>query len=185
MGKDRDKKKSPYRKKKGQGYLWLLGCVVVAAAGLWGWSAWASPQRRIPALETFASEGQEHVEQGTAITYRTDPPTSGTHYPSATRPGFYTEAQTAGNLVHSLEHGHIVIYYDPEGTPADVVETLKGYSTRYTGEWDGVVVTPREQEEQVVLTAWRQMLRLPTWNQADTELFMDAFRGRGPENPMR
>lgn len=185
MGKDTRITRAPYRKRKSNAHLWIVGLLAVGLVALWGWSELNRPGRAIPGLETFADEGNQHVDPKTAITYKTNPPTSGPHWPVATRPGFYTEAQPDGALVHSLEHGIIVIYYDPEDTPADVVETLKQYASQYPGEWDGVVVTPRQQKEAVILTAWRHMLRQETFNKQVAEKFIDAFRGRGPENPVR
>lgn len=177
--------KAPYRKRKESSFAWIIGLLAVGLIAVWGWSEWSKPSRVIPGLQTFAVEGTDHVAPETVVTYKTDPPTSGNHYPMPTRPGFYTTAQPAGALVHSLEHGNIVMYYDPETTPADVQEALKDYARQYLGDWDGVVVVPREQEEAVVLTAWRQMVRLKTFDKKVTERFMDAFRGRGPENPVR
>jgi hypothetical protein len=184
VGKESNKKKGPYRKRRGGStYLWIFLAVGVLA--LWGWSEWAKPSRELPGLKTFAEEGRDHVADGSVITYKTDPPTSGPHYPVPTNPGFYTDPQPAGALVHSLEHGNIVIYYNPSTTPAAVIDQLKEYASKYTGTWDGVVVTPRQQEEQVVLTAWRNMLPLQTWDSRVADKFIDKFRGRGPENPVR
>jgi len=178
-------KRGRYRRGSQTDILWIVGLVLVGLVAMWGWTEWSSASRRIPGVQSFESEGQEHVADGTLIAYKTDPPTSGAHYNTPTAPGFYTEPQPAGAVVHGLEHGHIVIYYDPSNTAAEVVETLKGYAETYRGTWDGVVVLPREQPEEVVLTAWRQMLRMETWDQALAERFIDAFRGRGPENPVR
>lgn len=184
MGKEQDrKKKGSYRKRKDNTALWIFGFLAVAFIAVWGWSEWAKPSNRIPGLETFPDEGADHV--AAPVTYKTDPPTSGPHYPVPASPGFYTEVQPAEALVHSLEHGNIVMYYDPEDTPAEVVEQLKAYVSQYPGDWDGVIATPREQEEDVVLTAWRQKLAMPTWDKGLAERFIDAFRGRGPENPVR
>jgi hypothetical protein len=179
--------KGTYRKKKrsANGFIWIAGVLVVALAVVWGVTQWTKPGRGLPGLETFPEEGRDHIEAPAAVTYKTDPPTSGNHYSVAVRPGFYTEAQPQGSVVHSLEHGHVVIYYNPTGTPADVVEQLKAYANQYTGTWDGVVVLPRQQPEAVVLTAWRNMLRLNQWEKGTAERFIDSFRGRGPENPVR
>jgi len=52
--------------------------------------------------------------------------------------------------------------------------------------WSGIVATPMPGiGEAVVLTAWRRMLRLDTFDAATAAAFIDAFRGRGPENPVR
>lgn len=186
MGKaTRENRKYPYRKKQGSGIGWIIGLLALGLLAMWGWSEYSRSSAAIPGLESYAEEGREHVDLQASLNYKTDPPTSGPHYPFSTRPAFYTEPQAPGALVHSLEHGQIVIYYDPDKTPAAVVDRLKSYPTQYPGEWDGVVVTPRAQEEEVVLTAWRHALRQKSWDEKVAERFMDAFRGRGPENPVR
>lgn len=181
----KEPKRKVGRKGSSNGFLWIGGLFLLGLAALWGWSEWSKPERELPGLETYAAEGNQHVDPTTVVAYKTDPPTSGAHSSVETEPGFYVDPQPKGELVHALEHGHIVIYYNPKGTPADVVESLKTYARKYTGHWDGVVVAPREQEEAVVLTAWRRILRLKTWDQSVAETFIDAFRGRGPENPVR
>src|SRR6185369_4191590 len=65
-----------------------------------------------PGIETFADEGNTHVPVGTVITYNTDPPTSGNHYPDPQPGGFYATPIAPGFLVHTMEHGGIIIYYD-------------------------------------------------------------------------
>jgi hypothetical protein len=37
----------------------------------------------------------------------------------------------------------------------------------------------------VVLTAWRKILKLDTFEPASAAAFVDAYRGRGPENKVR
>jgi hypothetical protein len=37
----------------------------------------------------------------------------------------------------------------------------------------------------VVLTAWRRILRLDEFDPPAAAAFIDQFRGRGPENPVR
>src|SRR5204863_8201736 len=69
-------------------------------------------------IETFPSEGSEHVPVGTQITYLTDPPTSGSHYAEfLAEGGFYTTEINPPYVVHSMEHGGIIIYYSPQVTP--------------------------------------------------------------------
>src|SRR5438874_921600 len=60
-----------------------------------------------PGIETFPNEGNTHVPVGTVISYRTDPPTSGNHYPDPQPGGFYTSPILPGFLVHSMEHGGV------------------------------------------------------------------------------
>jgi hypothetical protein len=169
--------------------------VLVVAGGAWLW--WdragtetqpgqeAAPEAaRKAVVERFPSEGDTHVLPGQIVRYRTDPPTSGPHDPVAAAPGFYDRGQPPEKLVHALEHGNVVIYYD-RPDPA-VLETLKDWVRRHPGNWDGVIVTPYPGLKRgIVLTAWQHMLRLPEFDAAAATAFMDQFRGRGPEKPVR
>lgn len=135
-------------------------------------------------VESFPNDGQVHVPIGTKVTYRTDPPTSGNHWERWVDPGRYSEVPPNEMLVHSLEHGHIVIYI--ERPTAEAVRLLTLWSNLWRGMWDGIVVVPRPGlGSGVILTAWGQMLRQDAFDAAAAAAFIDAYRGRGPENPMR
>lgn len=173
----------------------------VALAALFGFMIWqysqipkdstsrsntSAPAAPPAETESFRDEGRDHTSPPERVTYQTDPPTSGTHYGTWVRAGLYTEPRPAEELVHNLEHGNVVIWYDPEQTSPEVQASLKDLTQRFPGTWDGVVAVPRtDAEHPVILTAWTQMLRLKEWDQAKAEAFVDAFRGRGPENPVR
>lgn len=174
----------------------IAGLAVVALA----WAGWAWRQGRQagdgfqvlvaqgqPALakvETGTDVGRGHVNPGQAVGYPGRPATSGQHWPSWVDAGFYTEERPAESLVHSLEHGNLVIYYEQPGTEA--LDTLKGWAERFRGQWDGVVVVPYKGLGQaVLLTAWNKSLRQERFDRAGAAAFVDAFRGRGPENPVR
>ena len=72
----------------------------------------------------FKSEGRNHTAG--KVAYKTDPPTSGNHNPTAAEDGFYRTGNTPPkeNFVHSLEHGRIEFQYKP-GTPAADVAKLR------------------------------------------------------------
>jgi hypothetical protein len=130
---------------------------------------------------TTPDEGRWHLEPGEKWKYKSDPPTSGRHSPSSIKPGFFFDSQTPEKLVHSLEHGIIVIYYD--NPPSRVLKHLFDLAETYTGYWDGVIATPKPGLGQtVILTAWRRMLHLNLFDIDQANLFIHAFRGKGPEN---
>ncbi len=131
-----------------------------------------------------ANEGGGHVAPGEAVRYRSDPPTSGVHDPTWIDPGAYQRAQSRSKLVHSLEHGIIVVYTDTPGAAAR--EILNGWADLYGGPWSGIVLVPKPGlGEAVVLTAWNRLLRLERFDADAAAAFIDAYRGRGPENPVR
>ncbi|HWI63402.1 MAG TPA: DUF3105 domain-containing protein [Symbiobacteriaceae bacterium] len=140
----------------------------------------------IAGLESVACKSADHVREGQSVTYESDPPLAGQHWASWVGPGFYQADQPKEKLVHSLEHGHVVIYYDESKLSALHLDNLKKLAGQYKGQWDGVVAVPRKDAKHaVILTAWEYALRLESWDQSRLDAFVDAFRGRGPENPVR
>jgi hypothetical protein len=142
----------------------------------------------LQAVQSFPSEGNDHVSAGTEIQYDTSPPTSGPHYTSTVSAGFYDEPRPAGALVHTLEHGAVIVYYDPAALDQESRADLEALASEYTGTWQSVVVVPNpaeNPESPYVLTAWRQMLRMDGYDGDVVRAFMAEYLGRGPENPVR
>ena len=66
-------------------------------------------------------EGAVHVDCTTQLLYGTNPPSSGNHYPIWANYKTYAAPVPWGHLVHSLEHGAIVIVYNcPDGCADEV-----------------------------------------------------------------
>jgi hypothetical protein len=175
--------------------------VVIAAAGgnggsLAGGTQGEFPEGSVPAirtadldqaaraagckLEEFEEEGQGHVE--TTVDYNTNPPTSGDHDPIPAADGAYTGAPETEALVHSLEHGRIVIQFDP-AAPDSVKGDLKALSDELQYH---VILTPNEtgMPFEVAATAWTRSLGCRQMN----ERVFDAIRAfhadfvdQGPE----
>lgn len=140
----------------------------------------------LQAVEEFPSQGRNHVSTGTQVDYSTTPPTSGPHYGSWTDPGYYTDAQPAGGLVHSLEHGYVVIYYDPAEITPEAEESLRTFAAAHDQQWQAVVVVPSDDiESPYVLTAWQAMLRMDGYDAETVRAFLAEYLGRGPEHPVR
>lgn len=128
--------------------------------------------------------GRGHGTDGQPLGFSDDPPTSGIHWPSWINAGFYTTAEPKEKLVHALEHGNVVIYYDQPG--AEALGTLRAWAGQFRGQWDGIVVVPKAGLGPIIeLTAWNKLLRLDGWDAPTVAAFVDAYRGRGPENPVR
>jgi len=73
--------------------------------------------------EKALQDGRKHIPEGFKVDYKFNPPTSGDHYPSWIKKGFYEEPRNDGNLVHSEEHGYVIIWYDCE-RKAQVMENV-------------------------------------------------------------
>ena len=122
--------------------------------------------------------------------YSSIPATSGPHWDTSgiANWGVYSTPQPETQVIHNLEHGGIVIWYDPDQVDAEGIGALtrfvdtqvaSGLSGRYKfilSPWGGVDPLP----SPVVATAWRYSLGLET---ADTDA-IDAFaRARYQRSP--
>jgi hypothetical protein len=122
--------------------------------------------------------------------YSSLPATSGPHWdPSGLANwGVYSTPQPETQLIHNLEHGGIVIWYDPQALEAADIDALTGYvnaqvasgqSGRYKfilSPWGGDDPLPAP----VVATAWRYTLELAT---ADTDAIGNFARSRYGQSP--
>jgi hypothetical protein len=170
------------------------------AVGLLGWAGYSyftaqnnaadfavlveQGQSALSRVEVRESEGRNHLRAGQGISYRTDPPTSGPHYPVWVDPNFYVSAKSRSNLVHSMEHGMVVIHYDAPGD--EVIATIRQWTGLFSGPWSGLIAVRRlGLGEKLIVTAWRRTLRLDRFEAKAAAAFIDAYRGRGPEKPVR
>ena len=135
-------------------------------------------------VKTGISAGGGHLTPGQPYSYGDRFPTSGPHDRIWANAGFYDVPQSPKRLVHAVEHGNVVIYYD---TPAaGVLDTLKQWAGLYGAQWSGIVVTPMSgMGKTIVLTAWNKTLRLKRFDATAAAAFIDTYRGRGPERPVR
>ena len=177
--------------------LLIFGAAVALIVGYLGFVFWqdretagefdtllAAAEGDLDGVQSYPNLGRRHLRPGEVHSYADIFPTSGPHEPTWVSPGLYDKTQRPTQLVHALEHGNIVIYYETPD-PA-VMSQLESWASLFTGAWDGVVVTPKSGlGGKVVMTAWRKKLELPTFDAPKAAAFIDAFRGRGPENPVR
>ncbi len=137
------------------------------------------PPVALASVETFPDQGQLHLNAtDPAPDYNSDPPTSGSHAPSAAACGIYRDSPPDINLVHDLEHGVVVVYYNPE-TASDAREDLESFA-RDAGTH--VIVTPRDgMENPITVSAWTHLLRLDGYDRSAIDAFYGEYAQRGPE----
>jgi len=114
---------------------WILILGLVFGLGYWGYKGLTKP---LPG-QKFDDLGREHVNDISNITYNSNPPTSGTHFPVWAKKGVYDRMISDGYLVHSLEHGYIVINYNCEDPSLKSQISTKGGSAS-----GGQISTPQD-----------------------------------------
>jgi hypothetical protein len=131
-------------------------------------------------LQHPKSQGRGHTTSH--VSYKTQPPTSGSHNPQWTHDGAFLKDPGTEHLVHDLEHGRVIIWFKPN-VPATVRGSLKKL---FDEDNKLTVLTPsgRPMPYQVAATAWTQLLGCPKYNDKVPDAiraFRDAYRLKGPE----
>lgn len=143
-------------------------------------------------LRTVEGSGvQDHTTSlDDRVDYETNPPTTGRHYQIPAEDGAYSEAPKDEELVHSEEHGRVIIWFKP-GLPSEQRANLKAL---YDEDTYQMILVPRsDMPYAVAATAWngdpppngRGQLLL--CNEFSPEVydalraFRDEHRSRGPE----
>jgi hypothetical protein len=132
---------------------------------------------------------QQNAQTGCGTNpYSTVPAASGPHWdPSGIANwGAYTTPQPETQLIHNLEHGGIVIWYDADALTEEQVAELESYVEAQVAQGIGgrfkFIVSPWGGNEDlggvVAVTAWRHLLVLETFD-------MDAIRGFADANYLR
>lgn len=92
--------------------------ILAVIIGLVGLLAWLFIESTKPLPGTKITDlGRGHVPIGTKVDYNSNPPTSGKHYEDWVKSGVYSEPKDDRNLVHSLEHGYVVMSYNCDVKP--------------------------------------------------------------------
>jgi len=142
--------------------------------------------------ESFLAKSRDHLaDLNQTVKYASKPPTSGRHHQVPAEDGAYEDPPDVKELVHTLEHGRIVIWFK-RSLPADDRAALKKY---FDDDSYQMVLVPDTtgMTYQVAATAWNrdpepngtgQLLGCPRYNDeifTAIESFKDENRSRGPE----
>jgi hypothetical protein len=133
-------------------------------------------------------EGRNHeTKDFTAADYKTNPPTSGDHFPEWYQDGVYNPGDTPnlGMLVHTLEHGRIDVQYKP-GTPKHTVAELEALLAEQSDGYHMLLFqNGTDMPAQIAATAWGHSLTCPQFNNQVFDAIR-TFRARyidqGPED---
>ena len=127
--------------------------------------------------EELPEEGNTHLAEGAPPPkYKTSPPTSGDHSPIPLADGAYLDPAEPVNYVHSMEHGRILIQYDPD-LPEEQQLELRGL---YDEMYSGALMFPNpDMPYEVAAVAWRSYVGCKKYEGAAT---LDAIRAFGIEN---
>ena len=179
----------------------VIATVILLGGGIWFLSIQgAKEQTKLSKSligEAIANQGANHVPEGTKEEYSTNPPTSGPHYANSQPAGIYDKPAPDGNLIHSMEHGAVILWYKPsDNTDNQAAEATKSAKKSALSSQDierlkqifksvsvsKKIMVPRDSlDVPVALTSWGRLLKLQTIDEAQIRTFMETNEDRGPE----
>jgi hypothetical protein len=130
-------------------------------------------------LDNPPIEGRTHVTG--KVKYRTNPPTSGNHYPIPQPDGVYTQMPPFTHLVHTLEHGRVEIQYNPSIGAKRIAQLggLYNEDPQYT-----LLFPDTKMPYEVAVTAWGHLAGCKKVTDATFDVIRDfkrRYMGTAPE----
>jgi hypothetical protein len=163
----------------------ILVVVVVVVLG-------AGPNPYAGTRQTSATSG--HVQAGTDVrasdagAYTSTPATVGPHWDSPANWGVYSVPQSESQVIHNLEHGGIVIWYQPDRVSDDdiarLTDLVEGQIAEGVGGQFKFILSPWGGEDfgsPIAVTSWEWLLYLETADLDAINGFVDAHYGDAPE----
>jgi hypothetical protein len=177
-----------------------LVVILIAVTAYFGWELFIYvPPENVSSSalpgEFHPSQGNLHLRNGQPFSaYSTDPPTSGPHWiggAAFTTPkgrivaippawGVYDEELPKEALVHAMEHGGVIVWYNPAaGCDGDCQSSVTRLVTHYVAGGRHVILVPYHGlHTAVALTAWTRLERLDRVDVSAIDAFVAAHDRR-------
>ncbi|HSO38367.1 MAG TPA: DUF3105 domain-containing protein [Labilithrix sp.] len=132
-----------------------------------------------------------HVPDGTPVVYGSNPPSSGPHYGTWANFQELTHPVDDGYLVHSLEHGAVLLLYKCQGAACDaLVPALRAVRNASLTDpicdpaiRNRVILAPRAGNDvAVAAAAWGFVYRADCLDAASLASFIAEHYAKAPEN---
>ena len=132
-------------------------------------------------VKEFEIEGRNHVSINIAVSYKTNPPTSGDHIAQPQDWGVYDHEIDEKAVVHSLEHGGIwITYKEISEEDKAVLESIGKENSQ------SVIVSPRLiNEGKIAVVSWGKMMILDTADKAMIQKYINTYKNQSPEKLAR
>ena len=115
--------------------------------------------------------------------YSSVPASSGPHAPAATPCGVFRQEVPEIFNVHSLEHGVVIIYYQPEQVDPEALAASEAAAREFQTH---IIVMPRsEMPTAVAFVSWGHLAGLDDLKVDQVRSFWGEYAQRGPESGIR
>lgn len=166
-------------------FIWIgVGAIVLAIIGFVIWQGVRPPMGEAISIMTSAPHLAPDTNPGE---YNSDPPTSGLHYASDLEAGFYEEniyTYPAAYLVHNLEHGYVIFWYNCDLLDETGCTELKSQIRTVMDELGGVkmIAYPwNSLDVPIAMTSWGRIQKFETFDPEQAKAFYRANLNRAPE----
>ncbi|OME78720.1 hypothetical protein BK120_23600 [Paenibacillus sp. FSL A5-0031] len=153
--------------------LWIVGATILLIVIILAFAT----RPPLPGESVKVMSDQSHISDASSPhdQYNSDPPTSGQHVTYSAPWGIHKEPLDNEVLVHNLEDGGIVIYYNKQ-IDEITISNLETIVEKYP---ESVIVNPYpEMKNAITLTAWGRIDRLDSFEQKRIVDFISAFKGK-------
>jgi len=171
--------------------LMIWGAIAVVMIGVLGYALYLNVRPAAGQSVDIMVDSSHALEGEDSGPYNSNPPTSGRHYEGEFEAGFYDEhspeAQIPypeGYLVHNLEHGYVIFWYNCDQLEGEDCETLKSQIQAVMAEVDNfkVIAFPWASiDVPVVLTSWGQIQEFDHFSPDKAVAFVERNRNHAPE----
>ncbi len=129
--------------------------------------------------EKMVNEGAVHVAKGKSHpAYKSNPPTSGPHWVDVAGPGVKTEPVADELVLHSMEHGAVVVWYREDLEQSEVDKIKEAF---YSSSGKKIMLPRKDLDAPVALTSWGYLLKLETIDAEKIKEFIETNNDRAPE----
>lgn len=163
----------------------LLALGVAYATGVFNGGLTGEVAATSPGGPVEVMPSRQHLPDGQAVEYSTNPPTSGDHWQQPATWGIYPSTPPPDErLVHNLEHGGVVIYYNPTKIQGQDLELLKELTRDLRRTRVCLLLTQRPnmpEDKALALTAWGALATLDSFDEGAIRAFWRDYVAKGPE----
>ena len=161
-----------------------IGLTVIAVIGFFVWQGVRPSEGEAFPIMTSSPHIDLDTDPGQ---YNSDPPTSGLHYVNEANAGFYDEniyTYPAGYLVHNLEHGYVIFWYNCKLLDEAGCTNLKSQVRTVMNDLGGVKIIAYPWDSidvPLVMTSWGRLQRFESFDADQAKAFYRANLNKAPE----
>ncbi|HEY3310533.1 MAG TPA: DUF3105 domain-containing protein [Anaerolineales bacterium] len=187
----REQNRQREQRKKKQTYA-VIGVAALVVVGVITAILWQSAKTQpVGEAVSVPPDYINHVAVGTPLSYPSDPPAGGPHYGNTFERGFYDETSLPnqpgdpqGYLVHNLEHGYVIFWYNCAKLDENACKDLKtGIKTLMDSKNNNKLIAfPwKSIDSPLVMTSWGRLQRFDKFDERLARAFIDANLNKSPE----